>query len=79
MLALNYRRPYRVRVDNRPDPAIEHPNDAGSSVQNLRVGQPVLVPFNVFCGSCYFCQRELYGNCHDTNPQATAVGGIYGA
>jgi threonine dehydrogenase-like Zn-dependent dehydrogenase len=38
----------------------------------------VLVPFNIFCGSCYFCQRELYGNCHNTNPEATAVGGIYG-
>jgi threonine dehydrogenase-like Zn-dependent dehydrogenase len=42
------------------------------------VGDRVLVPFNIFCGSCYFCQRELYGNCHDTNPEATAVGGIYG-
>jgi len=50
----------------------------GPSVQNLVVGQQVLVPFNVFCGSCYFCQRELYGNCHNTNPEATAVGGIYG-
>jgi threonine dehydrogenase-like Zn-dependent dehydrogenase len=38
----------------------------------------VLVPFNIFCGSCFFCQKELYGNCHNTNPQASAVGGIYG-
>ncbi len=119
MLAMNYRRPYKIRAEQRPDPVIEHPNDAivrvtrscicgsdlhlyhglvpdtrvgsifgheftgvveevGSSVQGLRVGQQVLVPFNVFCGSCYFCQRELYGNCHNTNPEATAVGGIYG-
>ncbi|HEX8604646.1 MAG TPA: zinc-binding dehydrogenase, partial [Pseudoduganella sp.] len=34
--------------------------------------------FNVFCGSCFFCQKELYGNCHNTNAQASAVGGIYG-
>ena len=119
MLAMNYRRPYKIRAEQRPDPVIEHPNDAivrvtrscicgsdlhlyhglvpdtrvgsifgheftgvveevGSSVQGLRVGQQVLVPFNVFCGSCYFCQRELFGNCHNTNPGATAVGGIYG-
>jgi threonine dehydrogenase-like Zn-dependent dehydrogenase len=119
MLAMNYRRPYKIRAEQRPEPVIEHPNDAivrvtrscicgsdlhlyhglvpdtrvgsifgheftgvveevGASVQNLRVGQQVLVPFNVFCGSCYFCQRELYGNCHNTNPEATAVGGIYG-
>lgn len=52
--------------------------EVGPSVQNLKVGDHVLVPFNIFCGSCYFCQRELYGNCHNTNPEATAVGGIYG-
>jgi threonine dehydrogenase-like Zn-dependent dehydrogenase len=52
--------------------------EVGASVRNLKVGDNVLVPFNVFCGSCFFCQRELYGNCHNTNPEATAVGGIYG-
>lgn len=119
MLAMNYRGPYRVRAGQKPDPVIEHPNDAivrvsrscicgsdlhlyhglvpdtrvgmtfgheftgvveevGSSVQNLKAGDHVLVPFNVFCGSCFFCKRELYGNCHNTNPEATAVGGIYG-
>ncbi len=50
----------------------------GSSVQNLQPGDHVLVSFNIFCGSCYFCQKELYSNCHNTNPEATAVGGIYG-
>jgi len=119
MLAMNYRGPYRVRVQQKPDPKIEHPNDAivrvtrscicgsdlhlyhelvpdtrvgmtfgheftgevvevGSSVQKLKVGDRVLVPFNIYCGSCYFCRRELYGNCHNTNPEATAVGGIFG-
>ena len=37
-----------------------------------------MVPFNIFCGSCFFCARELYSNCHNVNPNATAVGGIYG-
>jgi threonine dehydrogenase-like Zn-dependent dehydrogenase len=50
----------------------------GSAVQHLKPGDHVLVPFNIFCGSCYFCQKELYSNCHSTNPEATAVGGIYG-
>ena len=52
--------------------------EVGPSVQNVKVGDHVLVPFNIFCGSCFFCQRELYSNCHNTNPEATAVGGIYG-
>ncbi len=38
----------------------------------------MLVPFNVACGTCAFCKQELFGNCHESNPQATAVGGIFG-
>lgn len=52
--------------------------EVGSAVEHLKVGQRVLVPFNIFCGACYFCRKELYSNCHNVNPQATAVGGIYG-
>jgi threonine dehydrogenase-like Zn-dependent dehydrogenase len=52
--------------------------EIGSEVQALKVGDRVLVPFNIFCGSCFFCERELYSNCHNVNPEATAVGGIYG-
>ena len=52
--------------------------EVGSSVDKLKRGDHVLVPFNIFCGSCYFCERELYSNCHNVNPAATAVGGIYG-
>ncbi|TWO69827.1 glutathione-dependent formaldehyde dehydrogenase [Caenimonas sedimenti] len=52
--------------------------EVGPSVQNLKKGDHVLVPFNIFCGSCFFCKKELYSNCHNTNPEATAVGGIYG-
>jgi threonine dehydrogenase-like Zn-dependent dehydrogenase len=36
-----------------------------------------MVPFNVYCGSCYFCARGPYSSCHNVNPNATAVGGIY--
>ncbi len=52
--------------------------EVGSGVQNLKVGDHVLVPFNIACGSCPFCKQELFGNCHESNTQATAVGGIFG-
>jgi threonine dehydrogenase-like Zn-dependent dehydrogenase len=52
--------------------------EVGESVQNLKKGDHVLMPFNIFCGTCFFCKKELYSNCHNVNPQATAVGGIYG-
>jgi threonine dehydrogenase-like Zn-dependent dehydrogenase len=52
--------------------------EVGSGVQKLKVGDHVLVPFNIACGSCPFCKQELYGNCHESNPEATAVGGFFG-
>ena len=119
MLAMNYRGPRRIRIDEKPEPEILHPQDAvvrvtrscicgsdlhlyngsvpdtrigmtfghevtgvveevGPEVQNLKAGDQVLVPFNIACGKCVFCQQELYGNCHESNSQATAVGGIFG-
>jgi threonine dehydrogenase-like Zn-dependent dehydrogenase len=119
MLAMNYRGPQRVRIDQKPMPEILHPQDAivrvtracicgsdlhlyngnvpdtrvgttfghefvgvveeiGSEVQKLKVGDNVLVPFNIACGQCAFCKQELFGNCHESNSQSTAVGGIFG-
>jgi threonine dehydrogenase-like Zn-dependent dehydrogenase len=119
MRAMVYRGPYKVRVEEKDVPRIEHPNDAivrvrlaaicgsdlhlyhgmmpdtrvghtfghefigeitevGGSVENVRPGDRVMVPFHISCGSCYFCVRGLLTNCHNVNPNATAVGGIYG-
>jgi threonine dehydrogenase-like Zn-dependent dehydrogenase len=52
--------------------------EVGPEVQKLKTGDHVLVPFNIACGKCVFCQQEMYGNCHESNPEATAVGGIFG-
>lgn len=52
--------------------------DIGPGVQNLKVGDHVLVPFNIACGKCAFCKQGLFGNCHESNSSATAIGGIYG-
>ncbi|HLN19828.1 MAG TPA: zinc-dependent alcohol dehydrogenase [Bacteroidales bacterium] len=119
MLAMNYRGPFRVRIEEKPYPEILHPSDAiirvirscicgsdlhlyhgmvpdtrvgmtfghefigvveevGQSVQKLKKGDKVIVPFNIACGQCTFCKQGLYGNCHESNSQATAVGGIFG-
>ena len=52
--------------------------EVGPEVRNLKRGDHVLVPFNIACGKCHFCQQGLFGNCHESNAQATAVGAIYG-
>jgi threonine dehydrogenase-like Zn-dependent dehydrogenase len=52
--------------------------EVGPGVHKLKVGDHILVPFNIACGTCPFCKQQLFGNCHESNPEATAVGGIYG-
>ena len=32
--------------------------EVGPSVRNVKRGDHVLVPFNIFCGSCFFCRKE---------------------
>ncbi|OYW57133.1 MAG: glutathione-dependent formaldehyde dehydrogenase [Rhodobacterales bacterium 32-66-7] len=44
--------------------------EVGSEVTNLRVGDRVVVPFNISCGQCWFCQKGLFSLCDRTNPNA---------
>lgn len=119
MHALSYRGPNRVRIEEKPEPRLEHPNDiilrvtrsaicgsdlhlyhgfvpdtrvgttfgheftgvveeVGPSVESLRRGDRVLVPFNIACGTCFYCQRELVSMCENTNPCSSLVGGVFG-
>ncbi|SHJ25487.1 zinc-dependent alcohol dehydrogenase [Wenxinia saemankumensis] len=34
----------------------------------LRKGQRVVVPFTISCGACFFCQRQQYSACDNSNP-----------
>jgi threonine dehydrogenase-like Zn-dependent dehydrogenase len=44
--------------------------EVGSAVTNLRAGDRVVVPFPIACGSCFFCQRDMYSLCENSNPNA---------
>jgi threonine dehydrogenase-like Zn-dependent dehydrogenase len=52
--------------------------EIGADVRNLKVGDHVIVPFNIACGKCTFCKQGLFSNCHEANAMATAVGGVFG-
>jgi threonine dehydrogenase-like Zn-dependent dehydrogenase len=52
--------------------------EVGSEVTAVKVGDNVMVPFNIACGRCIFCKQGMYGNCHESNSESTAVGAIYG-
>jgi threonine dehydrogenase-like Zn-dependent dehydrogenase len=40
--------------------------DVGSEVTHIKPGDTVVVPFNISCGSCFFCSRQLYSQCDTT-------------
>jgi len=44
--------------------------EVGPGVTNLAIGDRVVVPFPISCGSCYFCEKELYSLCENSNPNA---------
>ena len=52
--------------------------EVGRGVTTLRPGRRVVVPFNISCGACYFCERGRTANCERTNPNSQLVGGVYG-
>ena len=119
MRALTYDGPYRVKVRNKPEPRIEHPQDGivrvtsaaicgsdlhllhglvpdtrigftfgheftgvveevGPNAQGVRPGDRVMLPFQIFCGGCYYCTRGLTSCCENTNPATDAATGCYG-
>ncbi|HXH78973.1 zinc-dependent alcohol dehydrogenase [Nocardioides sp.] len=40
--------------------------EVGSGVDNLAVGNRVVVPFNISCGHCWMCERGLFAQCETT-------------
>lgn len=38
---------------------------------SLKVGQRVVVPFTISCGTCFFCERSLFSACDNSNPVDT--------
>jgi len=44
--------------------------DLGSAVKNVKIGDRVLVPFTISCGNCFFCNRDLWSLCDNSNPNA---------
>jgi threonine dehydrogenase-like Zn-dependent dehydrogenase len=42
--------------------------EVGKGVNNLTVGDRVVVPFTISCGACWSCQKGLYSLCENSNP-----------
>ncbi|MCO1599220.1 glutathione-dependent formaldehyde dehydrogenase [Micromonospora sp. RHAY321] len=48
--------------------------EVGSGVTRLKPGDRVVVPFNISCGSCWMCQRQLYAQCETTQVSSEGKG-----
>ncbi|MBU1802265.1 MAG: alcohol dehydrogenase catalytic domain-containing protein [Actinobacteria bacterium] len=48
--------------------------EVGSQVQDLKVGDRVVVPFNVSCGSCWMCGQGLHSQCETTQNRDQGTG-----
>ncbi|HEX2973871.1 MAG TPA: zinc-dependent alcohol dehydrogenase [Tepidisphaeraceae bacterium] len=113
MKALTWCAPYKVAVEDVPDPIILNPRDAivrvtstcicgsdlhlydgfvpamkpgdilghepmgiveelgpGVDKSKIGVGDRVVIPFPIACGSCFFCKRQLYSCCDNSNPKS---------
>ncbi len=60
--------------------------EVGADVHHIAPGDRVVVPFNISCGACWMCDRQLYAQCettqnHDTGKGAALFGytSLYGS
>jgi threonine dehydrogenase-like Zn-dependent dehydrogenase len=42
--------------------------EVGNGNKKLKVGQRVVVPFVIACGSCFFCRKQQFAACDNSNP-----------
>ncbi|TDB70250.1 zinc-dependent alcohol dehydrogenase [Micromonospora sp. KC721] len=52
--------------------------EVGPEVDNLAVGDRVVVPFPIACGNCVSCQQGRYSVCENSNPNAGIAEKIMG-
>ncbi|CAN7414461.1 alcohol dehydrogenase catalytic domain-containing protein [Rossellomorea sp. LjRoot5] len=51
--------------------------EVGSEVKTLKKGDRVVIPFNIGCGKCFFCENQMESQCDESNPHGE-VGGLFG-
>ncbi|KPQ33702.1 MAG: Zn-dependent dehydrogenase [Phormidesmis priestleyi Ana] len=52
--------------------------ELGKDVKNLKQGDRVVIPFTISCGGCFFCNRDLWSLCDNSNPNAWMAEKFYG-
>src|ERR1051325_11009898 len=47
-------------------------------IPSMKAGDRVVVPFTIACGRCFFCQKQLWSLCDNSNPNAWMAEKLYG-
>lgn len=47
--------------------------ETGAAIKGLHKGDRVVIPFQMACGNCWFCQRQLFSLCDTSNPEPNAT------
>ncbi|MES2803779.1 MAG: zinc-dependent alcohol dehydrogenase [Bdellovibrionota bacterium] len=50
----------------------------GKLVKNIKLGDRIVIPFDIACGSCYHCEQHEYSSCDNTNPNSNIADKLYG-
>ncbi|MCD7033563.1 glutathione-dependent formaldehyde dehydrogenase [Metabacillus sp. GX 13764] len=51
--------------------------EVGPEVKNVKKGDRVVIPFNIGCGTCFFCENQMESQCDNSNPHSDS-GGLFG-
>ena len=51
--------------------------EVGPEVRKLKKGDRVVVPFDIACGNCFFCRKEQWSLCDNSNPNAALLEKLY--
>jgi S-(hydroxymethyl)glutathione dehydrogenase / alcohol dehydrogenase len=53
--------------------------EVAPEVTRVKKGDRVILPFNISCGHCYYCQHEMESQCDNSNPNPQVdTGGYFG-
>lgn len=52
--------------------------ELGADVKNLKIGDRVVIPFTISCGNCFFCKKDLWSLCDNSNTKPEALETIAG-
>ncbi|MBD2304560.1 glutathione-dependent formaldehyde dehydrogenase [Chroococcidiopsis sp. FACHB-1243] len=52
--------------------------EVGRGINNLKIGDRVVVPSTIGCGGCYYCQHDMWSLCDNSNPNGWVEEKLFG-